>query len=159
MNRLILQACSAIFRSGEKRADYYRKKSVFGSIGNNVMIQDFRIPYNPKHVYIGNNVRLASGVRLITHDVAHKVLNNIHEFNYHFKEKEGMITIGDNVFVGADVIIMYDVNIGNNVVIGAGSVVTKDLPSNSVCVGNPCRKIDSFENFVEKRKSENGEAL
>ena len=50
-------------------------------------------------------------------------------------------TIGDNVIVGANVVIIGDVNIGNNVIIGAGCVVVKDIPSDSVVVGNPMRII------------------
>ena len=51
------------------------------------------------------------------------------------------ITVGDNVWIGAGVQVMPGVTIGSNVVIGGGSVVVKDIPSNSVAVGNPCRVI------------------
>ena len=51
------------------------------------------------------------------------------------------ITVGDNVWIGAGVQVMPGVNIGSNVVIGSGSVVVKDIPSNSVAVGNPCKVI------------------
>lgn len=49
------------------------------------------------------------------------------------------ITVGDNVWIGGNVCVMPGVTIGSNVVIGAGSVVVKDIPSNSVAVGSPCR--------------------
>ena len=49
------------------------------------------------------------------------------------------VTIGDNVWIGGSVTILPGVNIGDNVTIGAGSVVTKDIPSNSIAVGNPCK--------------------
>jgi len=51
------------------------------------------------------------------------------------------VTIGDNVWIGGSVTILPGVTIGDNVTIGAGSVVTKDIPSNVVAVGNPCRVI------------------
>ena len=51
------------------------------------------------------------------------------------------ITVGDNVWIGAGVQVMPGVTIGNNVVIGGGSVVVKDIPDNSVAVGNPCRVV------------------
>lgn len=51
------------------------------------------------------------------------------------------ITVGNNVWFGAGVIVCPGVSIGDNCVIGAGSVVTKDIPANSVAVGNPCRVI------------------
>ncbi|MCI6156563.1 MAG: sugar O-acetyltransferase [Peptoniphilaceae bacterium] len=51
------------------------------------------------------------------------------------------ITVGDNVWIGAGVQVMPGVRIGSNVVIGGGSIVTKDIPSDSVAVGNPCKVI------------------
>ena len=51
------------------------------------------------------------------------------------------ISIGDNVWFGGNVVVIGGVTIGNNVVIGAGSIVTKDIPDNSIAVGNPCRVI------------------
>ena len=49
--------------------------------------------------------------------------------------------IGDNVTLGVNVTIIGGITIGNNVIIGAGSVVVKDIPDNSVAVGNPARVI------------------
>jgi len=54
------------------------------------------------------------------------------------------VTIGNNVWIGGSVTILAGVTIGDNVTIGAGSVVTKDIPSNVVAVGNPCRAIKSI---------------
>lgn len=51
------------------------------------------------------------------------------------------IKVGNNVWIGGNVCVMPGVTIGDNVVIGAGSVVNKDIPSNSVAVGNPCKVI------------------
>lgn len=55
------------------------------------------------------------------------------------------IIVGDNVWFGGNVVVVPGVTIGSNVVIGAGSVVTKDVPSNVVAVGNPCRVIKNLE--------------
>ena len=57
------------------------------------------------------------------------------------KEWAEPVTIGDNVWIGGSVTILPGVTIGDNVTIGAGSVVTKDIPSNVVAVGNPCHVI------------------
>lgn len=51
------------------------------------------------------------------------------------------IKVGDNVWFGGNVVVLPGVTIGNNVTIGAGSVVTKDIPDNSVAYGNPCKKV------------------
>lgn len=55
------------------------------------------------------------------------------------------ITVGDNVWLGGNVVVLPGVSIGNNAVIGAGSVVTKDIPDYAVAVGNPCRVIKNVE--------------
>lgn len=54
------------------------------------------------------------------------------------------VTIGDNVWIGGSVTILPGVTIGNNVTIGAGSVVTRDIPSDTIAVGNPCRVIKNL---------------
>ena len=51
------------------------------------------------------------------------------------------VTIGNNCWIGGSVVILPGVTIGDNVTIGAGSVVTKDIPSNTVAVGNPCKVV------------------
>ena len=55
------------------------------------------------------------------------------------------ITVGDNVWFGAEVTVCPGVTIGDNCVIGAGSVVTKDIPANTVAAGNPCRVVRNLE--------------
>ena len=55
------------------------------------------------------------------------------------------IKIGNNVWIGGNVVVLPNVTIGDNVVIGAGCIVNKDIPSNSVAVGNPCRIIKKLE--------------
>lgn len=58
--------------------------------------------------------------------------------------KNGIPTLGDNVSLGANVVIIGGVKIGNNVTIGAGSVVVKDIPDNSVAVGNPAKVVKTL---------------
>ena len=64
------------------------------------------------------------------------------------------ITLGNNVYVGNNVIFMPGITVGSNVIIGAGAVVTKDIPDNSVAVGVPARVIKSCEEYLEKIKKE-----
>ena len=66
--------------------------------------------------------------------------------------KVGRVNIGSNVFVGSKTVILPNVTIGDNVVIGAGSIVTKNIPSNSIAVGNPCRPIGTFDEYISKQK-------
>lgn len=60
------------------------------------------------------------------------------------------ITVGSNVWIGAGVQVMPGVTIGSNVVIGGGSVVVKDIPDNSVAVGNPCGVIRAIAEEDQK---------
>ena len=66
------------------------------------------------------------------------------------QERIGCIEIGDNVFVGSGTHILYDTKIGNNVIIGTFSVVTHDIPDNSVVAGVPARVIGTFDDYVKK---------
>lgn len=95
---------------------------------------------------------MASNVELINHDVAHFMLNGMKISDEKFQEKVGCISIGNNVFIGANTKILYNVKIGNNVIIAAGSIVNKDVKDNSIAGGIPAKKIGNFDEFVEKRK-------
>lgn len=87
-------------------------------------------------VTIGSNVFIAPSVGIYTagHPFDVEQRNSGLEYAY-------PVTIGDNVWIGAGVQILPGVNIGDNVVIGAGSVVSKDIPSDVLAVGNPCKVI------------------
>lgn len=64
-------------RSGVQRTNYLKKKNVFASIGNHVMIQSRKVPLYPELIRFGDNVRIASNVSFITHDVIHNMLNHL----------------------------------------------------------------------------------
>lgn len=87
-------------------------------------------------VIIGDNVQFAPNVSIYTagHPIHPVSRNSGYEYGIE-------ITIGDNVWLGGNVVVVPGVHIGNNVVVGAGSVVTKDLPDNVIAVGNPARVI------------------
>ena len=87
-------------------------------------------------VVIGDNVQFAPNVSLYT--AGHPVHANSRNSGYEY----GIgITIGNNVWLGGNVVVNPGVHIGNNVVVGSGSVVTKDIPDNMIAVGNPCKVI------------------
>ncbi len=85
-------------------------------------------------VTIGKNVQIAPNVSIYTagHPIHPDTRNTGYEYGI-------PITIGDNVWIGGNVVILPGVNIGDNVVIGAGSVVTKDIPDHVIAMGNPCK--------------------
>ena len=87
-------------------------------------------------VIIGDNVLIGPNV---------SIYSVTHPFDYIERRKgyiQGkQITIGNDVWIGGNVVILPGVSIGDNTIIGAGSVVTKDIPSNVIAVGNPCKII------------------
>ena len=86
------------------------------------------------HIYIGDNTMLGPDVVLATagHPIDPELRGKGLQYNL-------PVRIGKNCWLGAGVIVMPGITIGDNTVIGAGSVVTKDIPSSVVAVGNPCK--------------------
>lgn len=131
-------------------------KKIFGKTGENITVeQPFHCDYGTNievgenfyanfnftvldvaRVKIGNNCMMAPNVSIYTagHPLHPDSRNSGYEYGIG-------VTIGDNVWVGGNVVINPGVRIGNNVVIGSGSVVTRDLPDNVLAAGNPCRII------------------
>ena len=103
----------------------------------------------PYLITIGDHVRINSGVKFVTHDGGVWVLRGMKE-DLKNVDMFGGITVGNNVHIGTDAIIMPGVTIGNNCIIGCGAIVTKSIPDNSVAVGVPARVIESIEEYEEK---------
>lgn len=137
-----------------KRAEYLRKKNIFAAFGNKCSWMDRRVPLYSKLIKVGDNVHFASHVTFLTHDVAHMMLNRMNERTINVKEKIGCIEIGNNVFIGANSTILYNVEIGNNVIVGAGSLINRDVPNNSIVEGVPAKVIGDFNMFVCKHMQE-----
>lgn len=103
-------------------------------LGNNVYANFNLTLVDDTDIYIGDSVMLGPNVVLAT--AGHPVDPELRRLVYQFNQP---IHIGNNVWLGAGVIVLPGVTIGDNSVVGAGSVVTKDIPANVVAVGNPCR--------------------
>lgn len=110
-------------------------------IGNNFYANFDCIMLDVNEIIIGNNVLFAPRVCVFT--AGHPIDKDVRATGLEFGKK---VVIGDDVWVGGNVVINPGVKIGNNVVIGSGSVVTKDIPSNSVAAGNPCVVIRPITN-------------
>ena len=113
-------------------------------IGENVDILHCTIDKTHTHlIRIGNNTTLTH-CTILAHDASTKKPLG--------KSKIGCVFIGDNCFVGFGAIILPNVRIGNNCIIGAGAVVAKDVPDNSVVVGNPCRIVGKTSEYLNKHR-------
>ena len=130
-------------------------KKMFAEIGDDCYIEPpFHANWGGKNVHFGNGVYANFNLTMVD-DCDIFVGNNVmfgpnvtvsagtHPIHPELRSKQAQynipIHIGNNVWIGANSVILTGVNIGDNSVIGAGSIVTKDIPSNVVAVGNPCR--------------------
>lgn len=124
--------------------DFLRSRGV--QIGENVHLINTTIDWSHGFlVSIGNRVTL-TGVKILTHDGSTQIPFGV--------SRVGKVTIGDEVFAGHGTIILPNVRIGSRVVIGAGSVVTRDIPDNSVAAGNPARVIGTYDDFLKKHSAQ-----
>lgn len=114
--------------------------------------KDVNFGTEPYLISIGNDVRITSGVKFITHDGGMFVLRNMNIIDER-ADKIGQIKIGNNVNIGWNAIVMPFVTIGNNVVIAAGAIVTKDVPDNTIVAGVPAKKIETIEEYAEKNRN------
>lgn len=105
-------------------------------IGENFFANHNTVILDGAKVVFGDNVFIAPDCGFYTagHPIDFDRRNAGLEYAY-------PITVGDNVWIGAGTHVMPGVTIGSNVVIGGGSIVVKDIPDNSVAVGNPCKVI------------------
>ena len=130
-------------------------KKMFAEIGDDCYIEPpFHANWGGKNVHFGNGVYANFNLTMVD-DCDIFVGNNVmfgpnvtvsagtHPIHPELRSKQAQynipIHIGNNVWIGANSVILPGVNIGDNSVIGSGSIVTKDIPSNVVAVGNPCR--------------------
>lgn len=123
-------------------------------VGTNVSI--IAIPHTSSEPYlisIGDNTTISFEVAFITHDAATRVIRNLPDGNPE-TVIYGTIEVGKNCFIGARTTILPNVKIGDNTIIGACSLVNKDIPSNVVAAGNPCKVICSLDEYREKHEKD-----
>lgn len=102
--------------------------------GNHVYVNFNLTVVDDTHVYIGDYTMIGPNVIIAT--AGHPILPELREKAYQFNVP---VKIGKNCWIGAGAVILPGVVIGDHSVIGAGSVVTKNIPSDVVAVGNPCK--------------------
>ena len=137
---LLKQLLGEIHGNFEIIAPFYCDYGYNIEIGDNFFANHNTVILDCARVSFGDNVFVAPNCGFYTagHPIDPETRNTGLEYAY-------PITIGNNVWIGAGTHVMPGVTIGDNVVIGGGSVVVKDIPSNSVAVGNPCRVIREID--------------
>lgn len=145
-------------RSPNRYCNYLRSVGVQIGGGNKIRVRSFHIDLTrPSLITIGSNCSFNENFTLLTHDFVTRVFRNT---GRQFVNSSGRVTIGNNVSFGQNVMVLKGVTIGDNCFIGAGSIVSRDIPANSIAVGSPCKVIMSLEEYYQRRlvKSE-AEAL
>ena len=137
-----------------RRAAYIKKKNLLDGIGEKCAWGPTKMPLYPKLIRIHNNVSIHKTAAIITHDMINKFLKKAKpDMDFGYRERLGCVEIMDNVYVGNQVIILPDVRIGSNCIISAGSVVTQDIPENSVVAGNPAKVVGRFDIYCAMRSA------
>lgn len=123
-------------------------------VGKNVSFIDTpNFGSEPYLILIGDNTTISFDVAFVNHDGGTRVVRKLPNQN---KETVlyGKIEIGSNSFIGCRSTILPNVKIGDNCIIGAGSVVTRDIPSNSVACGVPCKVICTIDEYIKKHEND-----
>ena len=122
------------FQYFKNQVRWYGKKRKFRRVGNNVHLEFPAKILTPDKIEIGDNVFIAPNCVFST--AGHAIDS---EQRSRGLEIALPITVGDDVWIGANVSVLPGVTIGSNTIIGAGSVVNKDIPEGVIAVGNPCK--------------------
>ena len=125
-------------------AEKFRKQGA--KVGENCFIQINKLASEPYLVEIGDNVGIAPGAALITHDGASVIFRDEFPALRHF----GKIIIEDNCFIGAGSIITAGVRIGKGSIVGPMSVVLRDVKPGSIVIGNPAIQVSTVEKYKER---------
>jgi acetyltransferase-like isoleucine patch superfamily enzyme len=143
-SRIILRLIYAL-KGGVDAARYLGVK-----VGEGCRIYPTSFGGEPWLISIGDRVTVTAGVQFITHDGATWLLRDEKGRRY----RCAAIEIGNDVFIGANAIILPGVKIGNRVIVGAGSVVNRSIPDNCVVAGVPARFIGTFDRFEQRGLAE-----
>jgi acetyltransferase-like isoleucine patch superfamily enzyme len=150
--RLIHSIALLFLRSGRKRAAYLKKHHILGGVGNDCYFGPTLLPLYPELIKLHNNVVIHGKVRIVPHDMVNTFLKRaVPGEDFGPRERIGCIEIMDNVYIASGSRIMPNVRINKNCIISADSVVTQDIPENSVVAGNPAKVIGRFDMLVASR--------
>ena len=141
----------------EYNYDYWKRRLQL--LGEDVLFYKYVVIHSPEKVSIkshsrigdyvliwgGGEVEIGEGVLIAAHSVITSEGHDPNADSFRDSSYSGKVTIKDNVWLGAGVYVLPGVTIGENCIVGAGTIVTKDIPANSIAIGNPAKLIKSRE--------------
>lgn len=149
-----------LLKSPRKRTKYIKEHDILGAIGENSVWGPWLIPLYPKLIKLHDNVHVHKTTKFVTHDVVNYFLKTARpDFDFGPEERLGCIELMDNVYIGMNVTIMPDVRINKNCMISVGSVVSTDIPENSIATGNPAKVIGRFDMFMALRRMSKSQSV
>ena len=153
IKRLYHSARLLLCRKPKKRAAYLKKHKLLGEIGENCKWGPWLLPVYSELIRLHDNVHVHKTARLVPHDMLNNFLSTAYpDTDFGCREKIGCIELMDNVYISMNVVIMPNVRINENCIISAGSVVTSDIPANSLAAGIPAKPTGRFDMFAALRK-------
>ncbi len=137
-------------RNSKSFVNFLRKKGC--NIGEYTHFHDPKTVYiDPNRcsfIEIGDKCQITRNVTILAHDFSYSVCRSVYN---NLPQNSGITVIGNNCFIGMNSIILMGSKIGDNVILGAGSVVSGNIPSNSVVAGNPAKVICTLDEYYKKR--------
>ena len=147
-------------RTARKKAAYLKKHALLGAIGENCKWGPWLLPPYAKLIRLHDNVVVHKTAHLIPHEMLNSFLQTCHpDMDFGHREKLGCIELMDNVYISMNVTVMPNVRINRNCIISAGSVVTSDIPENSIASGIPAKPTGRFDMFVALRRMSKGQTV
>lgn len=149
-----------LIRGGSRRANYLKKHNILGAIGENCKWGPWRVPLYAKLIRLGNNVHVHKTATIVTHDMLNRYLMTRNpDVDFGHGEKLGCVELQDNTYIAMNVTVMPDVRVGKDTIVTAGSVVTSDIPENSVASGVPAKVVGRFDMFMALRRMSKGQRV
>ncbi len=158
LGRLYHSTRLLLMRRPKKRTAYLKKHDILGGIGKNCIWGPWLVPLYPKLIVLHDNVVVHKTAHIVTHDVLNRFLAKTKpDKDFGPTERVGCVELMDNVFIAMNSVVMPDVRINKNCIITAGSVVSTDIPENSVASGNPAKVVGRFDMLLALRLMTKGQ--
>ncbi len=153
MQRMYHSIRLLLLRTPGRRTAYLKKHQLLGAIGENCRWGPWLLPLYPKLIRLHDNVHVHKTARIVTHDMLNRFLKTRDpDLDFDPVERIGCVELMDNVYIAMNVTVMPNVRINRDCLITAGSVVTSDIPENTVASGVPAQPVGKLDKLAAIRR-------